>query len=52
VEWDGKPISVLIGQTDAEALVGMELLKGHELTVQVSEGGKVTITRLPSGQSR
>jgi clan AA aspartic protease len=34
-------------EVDAEPLVGMRLLRGHELKMQVRAGGKVTIKRLP-----
>ena len=47
VEWDGKVRSILIDEADAEPLVGMRLLKGHELKMQIRYRGKVTIKRLP-----
>jgi clan AA aspartic protease len=46
--WDGKIRSILIAEADADPLVGMRLLRGHELKMQVRAGGKVTIKRLPS----
>jgi clan AA aspartic protease len=45
--WDGKERRVLVDETDAEPLVGMALLNGYELKMQVRPGGKVTIKRLP-----
>jgi len=43
----------LVDEADADPLVGMRLLKGHELKMQVRYRGKVTIKRLPrrSGSS-
>jgi hypothetical protein len=38
---------ILVDEADADPLVGMRLLKGHELKMQVLSGGKVTINRLP-----
>jgi clan AA aspartic protease len=47
VEWDGKTRTILVDEVDAEALVGMRLLRGHELRMQVRARGKVSIKRLP-----
>jgi clan AA aspartic protease len=47
VEWDGKTRRVLIDEADTDPLVGMALLGGYELKMQVRSGGKVTIKRLP-----
>lgn len=44
--WDGKVRSVLVAEADADPLVGMRLLRGHELKMQVRARGKVTIKRL------
>ena len=46
--WDGKVRSILVAEADADPLVGMRLLRGHELKMQVRARGKVTIKRLPS----
>jgi clan AA aspartic protease len=46
--WDGKVRSVLVAEADADPLVGMRLLRGHELKMQVRYRGKVTIERLLS----
>jgi clan AA aspartic protease len=45
--WDGKVRRILVDEADAEPLVGMRLLRGHELKMQVRSRGKVTIKRLP-----
>ena len=48
VDWDGKVRTILVDEADADPLVGMRLLKGHELKMQVRARGKVTIKRLLS----
>ena len=45
--WDGKVRSILVAEAAVDPLVGMRLLRGHELKMQVRAGGKVTIKRLP-----
>ena len=45
--WDGKVRTILVAEADADPLVGMRLLRGHELKMQVRARGKVTIKRLP-----
>ncbi len=47
VHWDGKVRTILVDEADADPLVGMRLLRGHELKMQVRAHGKVTIKRLP-----
>jgi clan AA aspartic protease len=46
VLWDGRTRRILVDEADADPLVGMRLLKGHELKMQVRAGGKVSIKRL------
>lgn len=46
VVWDGRARTVETGASEAEPLVGMDLMHGHELRVQVVEGGQVTINTL------
>ncbi len=46
VEWDGKVRSILVDEADADPLVGMRLLRGYELKMQVRSHGKVTVKRL------
>jgi len=48
VEWDGAVRRISIDAADAEPLVGMSLLDGFELSVQVRDGGAVTIRPLPA----
>ena len=47
VVWDGKVRRILVDEADADPLVGMRLLRGHELKMQIRSHGKVTIKRLP-----
>jgi clan AA aspartic protease len=47
VVWDGTPRRVPVDEVDLTPLVGMSLLYGSELTVQVVEGGRVFIKALP-----
>ena len=47
VEWDGQVRSVFVDEFDATPLVGMGLLRGNELKIQVRARGKVIIKRLP-----
>ena len=46
VIWDDKARSILVDQADADSLVGMRLIRGYELKMQVRRGGKVIIKRL------
>jgi clan AA aspartic protease len=47
VDWDGKVRTILVNEADGDPLVGMRLLRGQELKMQVRARGKVTIKRLP-----
>ena len=46
VGWNGEQRSLEIHEADSTPLVGMELIKGYELRIQVTEGGAVTLERL------
>lgn len=46
VLWDGKTRRVLVDEADTDPLVGMALLRGYELNLQVRPRGKVTIRRI------
>jgi clan AA aspartic protease len=48
VLWDGRIRPIFVDEFDATPLVGMGLLKGFELNMQVRARGKVTIKRLGS----
>jgi clan AA aspartic protease len=46
VLWEGQPRNVPLYEADAVPLVGMSLLYGSELRIQVTDGGDVSITPL------
>lgn len=46
VVWDRRRRLIEIDESDSDPLVGMAMLEGFELNVQVRPRGKVTITRL------
>jgi len=48
VMWDGETCSVSVAELGTTPLVGMALLSGYELKMQVRPRGKVTIKRLPT----
>ena len=48
VIWDGQPCRVPIHAADVTPLVGMSLLDGYEISIQMRPSGKVTIRRLTS----
>ncbi len=45
VIWDGEALSVEADAVDAPPLLGMALLYGYELAIQVVDGGSVVIKR-------
>ena len=47
VIWDGRSRIVETDATDTVPLIGMGLMYGHDLRIQVIEGGRVTIEALP-----
>jgi clan AA aspartic protease len=47
VFWNGRPRKIAVDSADTEPLLGMKLLYGSELTVQVIEGGSVRVRELP-----
>lgn len=46
VFWDSRPRRIVVDEAESDPLVGMSLLDGHELTIQVTEGGRVTVAPL------
>jgi predicted aspartyl protease len=46
VTWDGESRNILVEEADTEPLVGMALLRGYALSVQIVPGGTVTIAAL------
>src|SRR5437016_11400998 len=47
VDWHGQPRSVEVEAADAQPLLGMALMEGSELRIQVLPGGPVTIAGPP-----
>ncbi len=41
--WDGESRSVYVYAAETSPLVGMRLLDGHDLHIEVHEGGRVTV---------
>ena len=46
VLWDRRHRDIIVDQADVDSLVGMAMLEGYELNMQVRPGGKVSIKRL------
>lgn len=46
IEWFGKERSILVLQTDSDALLGMELMQDCRLTMDIIPDGKFTIVPL------
>jgi clan AA aspartic protease len=44
--WDGNLLTIPIDEADSEPLVGMSLMEGYQLIVQVFEGGYVELSRI------
>ncbi|MBI3247573.1 MAG: clan AA aspartic protease [Deltaproteobacteria bacterium] len=47
VIWDGTARRISVDEVDVMPLVGMALLYGYELTVQIVEGGRILLKPLP-----
>jgi clan AA aspartic protease len=46
VHWNGRPLRIAVDVADTEPLLGMALLYGHELMIEVIEGGALSIREL------
>lgn len=46
VDWDGEFRRIPVDQAETIPLVGMSLLEGYELSVQIQRGGNVTVRAL------
>jgi clan AA aspartic protease len=44
--WDGNFLTIPIDEADSEPLVGMSLMEGYQLMVQVFEGGHVKLSKI------
>lgn len=47
VDWDGQPRQVDVVVSDGVPLIGMSLLEGSRLTIDATDGGRVSIEPLP-----
>src|SRR5687768_6385508 len=47
IQWDGAPRQIRVDQVESEPLMGMALLEGSELRIEVRVGGNVTIEPVP-----
>ncbi|MCT7960653.1 clan AA aspartic protease [Laspinema sp. D1] len=48
VVWDGKLLTIPVDEADSEPLVGMSLMDGYQLVVQVVPGGLVELSPVTS----
>ena len=46
IAWDGQILPRLVHQSDSTPLIGMYLMTGYHLAVEVREGGAVTLSAL------
>ena len=46
VVWDGYLLTIPIDEADSEPLIGMSLMEGYQLMVQVFEGGLVKLSKV------
>lgn len=46
VIWDEEPLIIPVDEADSQPLIGMSLMKGYRLTVQVLEGGVVELAKV------
>lgn len=51
VDWDGNARRVPVDEAETFPLVGMSLLEGYDLIVQVQRGGNVTLRTLSQARS-
>jgi clan AA aspartic protease len=47
IVWDRQPRRVAVDAVDAAPLIGMHLLEGYRLSIEVVPGGNVVMERLP-----
>ncbi len=52
VIWDGRERRVRVNELDGDPLVGMALLRGYDVRLQVRGRGRVTIKKLPRPRRR
>lgn len=44
--WDGQPVTIPIDEADSDPLIGMSLMEGYELIIQIVDSGTVTIKKI------
>jgi clan AA aspartic protease len=44
--WDGNLLTIPVDEADSEPLIGMSLMEGYKLMVQVFEGGLVQLSKV------
>jgi clan AA aspartic protease len=44
--WDGNLLTIPVDEADSEPLVGMSLMEGYQLVVQVFEGGSIELSKV------
>ncbi|MBY0230002.1 MAG: hypothetical protein K2W96_12030 [Gemmataceae bacterium] len=47
IDWDGSRRAIIVSATGSEVLLGMKLMQGYELRLEVDVGGKVELRPLP-----
>ena len=45
IDWDGQARTIQVDEADTTPLLGMAMLDGHDLHLEVAAGGRVTIER-------
>lgn len=46
VVWDSALVTIPVDEADSEPLVGMLLMEGYQLTMQIFEGGSVKLRKV------
>ena len=46
VVWEGDLLTIPVDEADSDPLIGMSLMEGYQLTVQVFEGGLVELSKV------
>jgi clan AA aspartic protease len=46
VFWDGDLLTIPVDEADSEPLLGMSLMEGYQLLLQVFEGGRVQLSKV------
>ena len=49
--WQGRRSGIVVLQAEGEPLLGMRLLHGHRVSLDVLEGGEVTVGEIPRSDS-